>query len=655
MIPVNATGHGYRAAGPAGAGALRGLLTLLAVYLATLLPTTVRADCLELPFADTRSLEAISIQDPKRALEVLSRALASEEGAIPEDRRHVAALHAVQAASYSLLELDTDARAAAAAGLELAPEPTDPIHVALQISQAENIYDSQGIDGAIADIEKARSLQSRGSRADVCLQVTLGRLQYRRDRVDLALQTLTQAYRASIALGLEGPRVLAAAALSPVMRVEGDFNQALALSQEVIDWQLRHQATMSLSVARYLRGQILIEMREYKRALDETEEARKLSVELNDEQGVGFSDLAICEARLELGQLTLAREGCENALRIFSASRSLDVIKQSQTLLARIDLAEDHAAKALATLNEVLTGDGADVQPRLLPGVYQLRAEANAALHKYAEAYRDLNEYLKRNTTAVDAERTKQVAALRARFETDREIARNEMLQRELELARERAERQRIQLRWVIMAIIGSGLVIALLTYLLVENLRYRKQLVLLASLDSLTGLPNRGRTATVATQALEAALAAQKPLCLGLLDLDRFKMLNDQLGHATGDRVLKEFAQIASASIRGTDTLGRWGGEEFLLILPNTTLDTAVQIVERIRQRVGLIHVEAMRVSISAGLATNGGDDLSLDEILARADVALYKAKNSGRDLVYYAEESFDAASSGVRRALSR
>ena len=61
------------------------------------------------------------------------------------------------------------------------------------------------------------------------------------------------------------------------------------------------------------------------------------------------------------------------------------------------------------------------------------------------------------------------------------------------------------------------------------------------------------------------------------------------------------------------------------------------------------------MRVSISAGLATNGGDDLSLDEILARADVALYKAKNSGRDLVYYAEESFDAASSGVRRALSQ
>jgi diguanylate cyclase (GGDEF)-like protein len=248
-----------------------------------------------------------------------------------------------------------------------------------------------------------------------------------------------------------------------------------------------------------------------------------------------------------------------------------------------------------------------------------------------------------------------QVAALRARFETDREIARNEALQRQLELTRERAERQRIQLRWVIMAIIASGLVIALLTYLLVENLRYRKQLVLLANLDSLTGLPNRGRTATVATQALEAALADQKPLCLGLLDLDRFKMLNDQLGHATGDRVLKEFAKIASASIRSTDTLGRWGGEEFLLILPNTTLDTAVQIVERIRQRVGLIHVEAMRVSISAGLATNGGDDLSLDEILARADVALYKAKNSGRDLVYYAEESFDAASSGVRRALSR
>jgi diguanylate cyclase (GGDEF)-like protein len=102
---------------------------------------------------------------------------------------------------------------------------------------------------------------------------------------------------------------------------------------------------------------------------------------------------------------------------------------------------------------------------------------------------------------------------------------------------------------------------------------------------------------------------------------------------------------------------LGRWGGEEFLLVLPNTTLDTAVEILDRIRQQATLIQQAVdgwdLRVSISAGLATNGDGASSLDEIVARADVALYKAKNAGRDLVRYAEESYQSASTGVRRAL--
>ena len=600
------------------------------------------------------------MQDPNRALEATRRALTAAQaspaiGGSAAFDHHLAALYAVQAQSYSLLELDADARSAAAAGLKLAPDPTDPVHILLQTVQAANVYDTQGIDKALGEIEHARALQTPGSQADVCLQIALGRLQYRGGRIDTALLTLTQAYRASISLASPETRVEAAAALSPAMRVEGDFQQALALNQEVIDWQERHGAKLSLSVSRYLRGQILIEMHDYGSAIDQTLQARRLSVGLQDEQGVGFADLAICDARLEQGELGAAREACTNALHIFSASHSMDVVRQAQTQLARLDLAEGHPGKALATLDEVLANRAADVQPRQLPKVYKLRSEANAALHKFPEAYADLGEYLRLHLAAVDDERNKQVAALRARFETDREIARNDVLRRELELAQERTHRQRAQLRWVVAAISASGLVIALLSYLLVTNLRYRKQLVRIASIDSLTGLPNRGSTAAMAIKALQDAAASQQPLSLALIDLDRFKLLNDQLGHATGDRVLKEFAKISSACLRPTDALGRWGGEEFLALFPNTTLDAAVQILDDLRLRVAQINLPdpSLRVSISAGLATAGAGAISLDEILAQADVALYKAKNSGRDLVRYAEESFAAASTGVRRAL--
>jgi diguanylate cyclase (GGDEF)-like protein len=611
----------------------------------TLLGSVARAGCLELSPPSTQSLQELSIQDPKKAIAAIKTEIDAASRATPVDEARIAALYAIEASSYSLLELDAQARSTALKGLEYAPLPNDSTHLTLQMVYAENVYDSDGINAALNALEKARGVQLSGSRADLCLQITKGRVQNRGGRADLALLTLTQAYRTSLALPVAEPRVAAAAALSPVMRSVGDYKQALALSQEVIDWNTKRHATMSLSVAYYLRGQILSEMHNYTDAIEETQRARKLSVELSDQQGVGFADLSNCQVRLELGELTAARPDCENALRVFSASQTVDVEKEAQTLLARLDLAENHPEQALAKLNDVLSRDAEGISPRLVPLVYRLRAQANASLQKYPEAYRDLNEYVQRYKARTDAERAQQVASLRARFETDREIERNASLQRELALADERAQRQRAQLRWVVIGTGVSGLVIALLTYLLVINRRYRRQLVQLATEDSLTGLPNRGRTAALATRALLLAFDRREPLCIALIDLDRFKAINDRYGHAAGDRVLQEFATMARNSLRTSDTIGRWGGEEFLLVLPNTTLDVAVGMLDHLRLQAGLIAPAAdeadLRVSISAGLAATSDDPCSLDEIVARADLALYEAKNSGRDLVRYSNNS--------------
>jgi diguanylate cyclase (GGDEF)-like protein len=613
--------------------------------IATLFNGVARAGCLELSPPSIKPLQELSIRDPKKALSAIKAALEAAALSVPVDEARVAALYAIEAQSYSLLELDAAARATALKGLELAPLPNDSTHLTLQMVYAENVYDADGINAALASLDKARSLQLPGSRADLCLQITMGRVQNRGGRSDLALLTLTQAYRASQLIALAEPRVAAAAALSPVMRSVGDYKQALALSQEVIGWETKHHATLSLSVAHYLRGQILIEMHNYNEAIEETQRARQLSVELADQQGVGFADLATCQVRLELGELAAARTDCANALQVFAASRTVDVEKEAQTLLARLDLAEGHANTALARLNEVLGDDVGQMMPRLLPSAYDLRARANASLQKYPDAYRDLSEYLRRYTARTDAERAQQVASLRAQFETDREIERNASLQRELALADERAQTQRAQLRWVVFGTGISGMVIALLTYLLLSNRRYRRQLIRLASEDSLTGLPNRGRTAALATQALLSAFDRQETLCIALIDLDRFKTINDRYGHAAGDRVLQDFATMAREQIRTSDTLGRWGGEEFLLVLPNTTLDIAMGMLDHLRLQAGLLvpaqDESDLRVSISAGLAATNADPCSLDEIVARADLALYEAKNSGRDLVRYATPS--------------
>ena len=505
-------------------------------------------------------------------------------------------------------------------------------------------------------IDGARTALAAGSLADTCLLVTRGLLQYRQDRTDLAISSLTQAYRSSTSPEFAAPRMISAAVLSTVMRSTGDYTQALALNQEVIDWDERRRATLSLSVDRFLRGKILNLMGQYPSAIEEFTEARKLSVQLNDTQGVAFADLFDCAARIELGQIERATAECDSALRTFAAAHSVDEVKEAQALLARIDLANGHADKALNTLNEVLDHGGTDLLPSRVASIYQSRARANAALHDFRDAYADLTEYARRYAAANDAERAQSAAVMRARFETDREIERNALLKHELGVSQERAQRQATELRWNAVVVASGVMVIALLIYFLSVNRRYRQQLVKLASQDALTGLPNRRRTAELATAALDEATAAQTPLTIAIIDMDHFKIINDRCGHATGDFVLKEFARVGREALRDSDVLGRWGGEEFLLIMPGATLEFALASLERMRTLVFGIHLPAsgagLRVSLSAGLASSHQHGRSLDEMIARADSALYAAKNEGRDLVRVADESH-LSTTAVRRAI--
>ena len=592
-----------------------------------------------------------ALQDAKSLLQQLQHAKAPPE--------RIAAVDAVLAQAYSDLELDREARATALAGLKLATDPRDPVHIALLTAHADSVYDSTGIAREVTAIESARAQQMRGSLGDVCLLISLGRLQYREDRADLAISSLTQAYQGSLDASRAEQHVIAAAVLASVMRMAGDFPQALALNQQVIDWDTAHGNTLDLSVTRYLRGQIENASHHFEAAIEEFARARALSVMVEDRVGIAFADRELCRNRIELGQAVAARAQCERAERSFARIGRNDELKDTQVLLARIDLIEGHPQSALATLDRVLEHGGLEMMPpRTQPSVYELRARTNAALHDWHAAYLDLDEYLRRYAAENEAQRVRQESTLRARFKTDQEIDRNASLQRELSLTRERSERQKTTLRWIVVAIVASSLVIVLLTSLLIANLRFRRQLVRLAGEDSLTGLPNRGRTAQLASAALAEANAAQQPLTIALIDMDRFKDVNDRCGHAAGDHVLKEFARLSREAIRSGDILGRWGGEEFLLVLPNATLDTAVASVERLRARAAdSIQLPApwqeLRVSFSAGLAVSGDGVRTLDELTARADAALYQAKNDGRDRLRIADEDDRTLSSGTRRAL--
>ena len=153
---------------------------------------------------------------------------------------------------------------------------------------------------------------------------------------------------------------------------------------------------------------------------------------------------------------------------------------------------------------------------------------------------------------------------------------------------------------------------------------------------DALTGLGNRRLLMDRLLQETERANRKGTPFVLGILDVDRFKSINDRFGHAAGDTALCAIARAIEAALREYDLCGRWGGEEFLIMLPETPLDHALPVAQRMCQGIKNIRFDFMdgHISASLGLAVyRAGERFS--ETLNRADVALSQAKSGGRDRV--------------------
>lgn len=174
------------------------------------------------------------------------------------------------------------------------------------------------------------------------------------------------------------------------------------------------------------------------------------------------------------------------------------------------------------------------------------------------------------------------------------------------------------------------------------------EKLYLLAITDPLTGLHNRRHFFELANLEIAAAQRYERPLSVMMVDLDHFKQVNDQFGHLAGDQVLKAFAKRTLDCVREVDVVGRYGGEEFALLLPDTALLAAVEMGERLRLAISSTPIQTedadVPVTVSVGVAEYlYGEEITSDALFDRADQALYDAKEGGRDRVchYFGSDS--------------
>jgi diguanylate cyclase (GGDEF)-like protein len=191
----------------------------------------------------------------------------------------------------------------------------------------------------------------------------------------------------------------------------------------------------------------------------------------------------------------------------------------------------------------------------------------------------------------------------------------------------------------VFFGVAVTGALLGLIFFSMLKLVRriqkVRQEIEKMAITDMLTEVFSRGHLVDRFTEEFERARRLNKNLSCIILDIDHFKAVNDKYGHLAGDKVLKEITDRIKSTIRAYDILGRYGGEEFLIVSPEADFNETIKLAERIRNIIRENLIEGINVTVSQGMSGIHKEDKSIDDIIKRADDLLYKAKTAGRDRI--------------------
>jgi diguanylate cyclase (GGDEF)-like protein len=602
--------------------------------------------------AELAALEAIAFRNPAQALGDARAQLAAPASAA--DPARTAALYAIVAEAARQSGQSDAALDAARLGLAALGDGDAAalLRVRLRIALALALQTAKQTDQGILELDGALAATEPRSKAAACVLKDRGWLHYDRSDIERALLDLTTAYELLRTHDDPPQRMVTAGRLAAAYATAREFDQATRLLEETIAYFRATGARSRLPTAYDRLGRAWWQAGEFERAQEAFEQMRFRALDLEDVVAASYANVRLCGLHIDAGLGGVAASHCDAAQAALSGRSDFDA-EEGRVLSAyrgRLALQTGQPRRALELFNASLGGNPAELSRDLRAQFLRWRADALGALGRHAEATADLQEHIERMRLINANQTASQIAVLRVRFATDREVEKVAQLAREnstqqAEVARERQRLEREQqLRRLLSAIaLIAVLLVVALAWLLQRNRSFRRQLQQLADRDDLTALPNRRRILEFATKALRGAATSGAPLAIALVDLDHFKAINDRHGHAIGDQVLRRFAAIARSTLRPGDAIGRYGGEEFLVVMPATDIVTARAVIDGMRNALRQMQTVdtptgecvAVTVTLSAGLAAARSQDASSEDLIRRADVALYRAKETGRDRI--------------------
>jgi diguanylate cyclase (GGDEF)-like protein len=440
------------------------------------------------------------------------------------------------------------------------------------------------------------------------------------------------------------PKALIAGFIGLVYEYREEDEQAIAYFTEAVAYHREHKRWRDLGDAIYGLG------RAYKNSgdLDKGKELLADSVEIarkvNDLQGIAYGQKELASLYSKTGNKEMAEVIYLRAIESFKLANNIAAIADATISVASINLDLSNPDKAHRYLDQAEQ----IIDPKNMLG-HQLRlkyyrGKAYEQQDQYKLAYQSMMQSYPQRLQLLKQQYSERFDLLKNEFELEKLDSENKLLEKDNLITKGNlvAQKKKNQLLNLIIAMFI--IICLLLVFILIRARQSKLRFQLLSQTDDLTGLANRRKAVQLLEYQVELSNKQNSPLAVAVIDLDYFKQINDQFGHAVGDLVLKEFALLSKASLRGADIIGRIGGEEFLIALPKTALDDAITILDKLRLNAHSIadafnlseksRDKLLSVSVSIGVTAYQAGETS-EQVIGRADKILYSAKNSGRDRV--------------------
>ena len=603
-------------------------------------PPLVALLCIATPDAlaadsSLRELELLISDNPRKAVADADGWLADAKA--KQDKALELKALRLQALALDQMEDDSHLLEVATRGLALARESHAP---AAEVEFIAARAAARMLAGKYAesakDYDEAMKLATQHLMEDhqARFHIARGHLFLAMGRIPEALDALTTAYNR---FEKRGDRFGMSNALSALATLYGRETAGTADLEKAVDY---HQRAIELAqpyAGRYDRstdffnlGTAYLRLKKFDRARQFLEKSLAISQDLQDTVGTAYGHQRLGVLEMEQGHPREALALEDKALEVFS--RTGDRAAEFRTLLARAEaLAQlERKRESLEALAQAAAVSERLNSPRLEPLLHEAAARIHSRFGDFEKAYAALASLRSAERRRDEAARSDRASELQARFDLQQKEAENVLLR-----MREReSEARRLALA---LALVLSLLVLGIVAFFLVGYVRSHQRVAALAMKDDLTGIANRRNILEYGRLHVRRSRKGGEGLCVALLDLDHFKSINDELGHAVGDNVLKAFAETCTRQLRSQDRLGRFGGEEFLLVMPGVDSAQVPYVFERLRKALIETPIPGIpadrNITFSLGAAELRGVADDLESLIQRADRALYRAKQAGRD----------------------